>query len=242
MVKIPAGTFLMGSPVEEYGRLNDELQHKVTLTKDFWIGKYEVTQSQWRALTNENPAAIIDAAHPVEQVSWHDAKEFCDKLNEKFQKELPTGYKFNLPTEAQWEYACRAGTNTALNNGLNLSSYRHACPHMDKVGWYKGNFGGVRSHKKVGKKQPNAWGLYDMHGNVSEWCLDTFDDYTEDDAIDPVAKSFSLRRALRGGCWSFAARHCRSASRQKGMASRRFSHVGFRLVLSYSVDKNSEKK
>ena len=240
MVKIPAGTFLMGAPLGELGRRNNEMLHKVTITKAFWIGKYEVTQAQWRALLNDNPSLYVGSDHPVEQVSWNDAKEFCDKLNEHFKNQLPDGYVFNLPTEAQWEYACRAGTATALNNGLNLTSLRHPCPHIDKVGWYTGN-SGVRGPKKVGGKKPNAWGLYDMHGNIQEWCLDSCDDYTAEDATDPLLDSFSFRRALRGGCWAFAAAHCRSASRQKGMATRRYAHVGFRLVLTPVVKENTEE-
>ena len=129
MVKIKPGTFMMGSSDGELGRsLNrDEKQHRVTLTKDYWLGKYEVTQGQWKAVMGNNPTLYFKKGdnYPVANVSWADAKNFCDKLNERYACKLPQGYRFDLPTEAQWEYACRAGTTTALNNGMNLSDERY---------------------------------------------------------------------------------------------------------------------
>ena len=120
LVKIPAGTFMMGSPENELGRDNDEKLHQVTLSKDYWLGKYQVTQAQWKAVMYNNPSEFKGDNRPVENVSWDAAKSFCDKLNKCYAGKLPQGYKFDLPTEAQWEYACRAGTTTALNNGTNL--------------------------------------------------------------------------------------------------------------------------
>ena len=230
MVKIKAGTFMMGSPENELGRLsNDETRHRVTLTKDYWLGKYEVTQAQYEAIMGNNPAYFKGGKRPVEQVSWNDAKDFCRKLNERYAGKLPAGYKFDLPTEAQWEYACRAGTTTALNNGTNLTSARGACSNLDEVGWYDKNYGS-NAHKEFGQKRPNNWGLYDMHGNVFEWCRDWYGSYTGD-ATDPLGPSSGSIRVFRGGSWSFCARFCRSANRDDWNPGDRASYLGFRLAL-----------
>ena len=170
MVKIKAGMFLMGSPWGEKGHFKDEDEHRVTISKPFLIGKYEVTQKQYQAVMGDNPSHFKGEDRPVEKVSWNDANLFCDKLNELLAKELPKGYRFDLPTEAQWEYACRAGTNIALNNGRNLTCAYGLCPDLDEVGWFDKNSGG--HSRAVGEERPNAWGLYDMHGNVWEWCRD----------------------------------------------------------------------
>ena len=229
MVKIKAGTFTMGSPKGELGRGSDETQHQVTLTKDYWLGKFEVTQAQYEAIMGNNPSFFKGSNRPVE-VSWEDAKEFCNTLNERYAGKLPTGYRFDLPTEAQWEYACRAGTTTALNNGTNLTSDIGKCSNLNEVGWYTGNRGSF-GHKAVGQKRPNNWGLYDMHGNVEEWCRDWYDDYTGD-ATDPTGPTSRRKRVLRGGDWqSFAAKYCRSAHRSKCSPGYRNADLGFRLAL-----------
>ena len=246
LIKCPAGSFMMGSPVDEYlimklelpevfelhkGLFNFEYRetlHNVTLTKSFYIGKYEVTQSQYSALMDKNPSEFIGANNPVEMVSYEDAKAFCDKMNLKYSNILPKGYKFDLPTEAQWEYACRAGTNTELNNGKILSE-----ANLNEVAWCFGNSGKI-THE-VGQKKPNAWDIYDMHGNVEEWCRDWYGDYPKEDVRDPLGStkkdkgSFHVYRG--GGCES-GGWFCRSASRGSFLyLYKGFSPIGFRLAL-----------
>ena len=177
----------------------------------------------------KNPSLYKGGNCPVEQVSWKDAKEFCNKLNERYAGKLPTGYRFDLPTEAQWEYACRAGTTTALNNGTNLTSEKGECSNLNEVGWYDKN-NGSDGHKAVGQKRPNNWGLYDMHGNVWEWCRDWFDDYTGD-STDPTGPTSASRRVSRGGGWCSYAKNCRSADRLSYSPVERRSYLGFRLAL-----------
>ena len=226
MVKIPAGTFMMGSPKNELGRFDDEKQHQVILSKDYYLGKYPVTQIQWHAMMGNNPSKFKgDNNRPVETVSWNEAKEFCDELNKRYAGKLPYGYKFDLPTEAQWEYACRAGIKTALNSGNNLQ-HEYSCRHLTKVAWYLEN----NTHS-VGQKRTNAWGLCDMHGNVYEWCRDWYGDYGNDAVTDPAGPQSGSRRVCRGGSWNFVARKCRSACRGSGSPSYCDCYVGFRLAL-----------
>ena len=229
MIKIKAGTFNMGSPHAEKGRYNDEKQHQVTLTKDYWLGKFEVTQAQWQAVMGYNPSNFKGDTRPVEKVSWNDAKEFCNKLNEKYAGKLPEGYKFDLPTEAQWEYACRAGTTTALNNGKNLTDEKYNCKNLAEVAWYYYRDKENQTHP-AGLKHPNALGLYDMHGNVWEWCRDWHAGY-EGDSTDPVGPSSGSNRVIRGGSWSDYARNCRSAYRYNYGPGSRYNALGFRLAL-----------
>ena len=230
MVKIKAGTFTMGSPEGEPGHDRDEKQHQVTLTRDYWMGKFEVTQAQWQAVMGNNPSSYKGDNRPVERVSWNEAKEFCDKLNEKYAGKLPAGYKFDLPTEAQWEYACRAGTTTALNNGTNLTSLMGSCSNLNEVGWYEKNCSRYVGHKTVGQKRPNNWGLYDMHGNVCEWCRDWYASYSGD-ATNPVGPSSGSCRVFRGGSCSDCAEYCRSEFRRYWGPDNRFFTLGFRLAL-----------
>ncbi|MBQ4328132.1 MAG: SUMF1/EgtB/PvdO family nonheme iron enzyme [Lentisphaeria bacterium] len=229
MVKIKAGTFTMGSPAGELGRSNDEQQHQVTLTQDYWLGKFEVTQTQWQALMGNNPSNYKGDDRPVEQVSWNDAKEFCNKLNTIYAGKLPAGYKFDLPTEAQWEYACRAGTTTALNNGKNLTDEKYNCENLAEVAWYDYQNKENQTHP-IGQKRPNNWGLYDMHGNVWEWCRDWYGSYNGD-AVDPVGPSSGSFRVIRGGSWNYFARNCRSADRSYDSPGNRNNDLGFRLAL-----------
>ena len=227
MVWCPPGAFLMGSPEGELGRWDDEVQHRVTLTKGFWMAKYELTQEQYKALMGSNPANFKGPKRPVEQVSWDEAMAYCQKLNSKFSSSLPSGYVITLPTEAQWEYACRAGTTSALNSGRELTSAIGFCGNLDQVAWYVGNSGG-QTHE-VGQKQANAWGLYDMHGNVWEWCSDWYGSYGGD-ATDPVGPSTGSYRVNRGGSWLHYARLCRSACRYSYTPDFRNGNLGFRPV------------
>ena len=231
MIWIEPSAFVMGSPTNELGRWNDETQHYVSLSEGYWIGQYEVTQAQYQAVMGTNPSHFKGADLPVEQVSWFDAKEFCKKLTEreKAAGRLPAGYEYTLPTEAQWEFACRGWTLTALNNEKNLSD-EEECPEVDEAGWYEFN---SNMTQPVGKKQANNFGLFDMHGNVCEWCLDWFDDYpTGATAADPTGPDTGTERVHRGGCWYYEANECRSAFRNCMDPNDEDRTIGFRVVLS----------
>ncbi len=243
--KIPAGTFIMGSPEDEVGRDSDEKQHEVTLTQDYYIGVFECTQKQWELVMGSNPANYIGACCPVENISYDmirgqsatagagwpayghavDADSFMGKLQAK------TGLMFDLPTDAQWEYACRAGMPTALNSGKNLTSTTQDAS-MDEVGRYNYNKddgkGGYSQHTTVGSYLSNAWGLYDMHGNVWEWCLDWYTNYLSATESDPSGPNTGTGRVLRGGRWSSDAYRCRSAARDRYNTS--YNGIGLRLV------------
>ena len=231
MIYCAPGSFTMGSSTNELGRIDQEDLHKVTLTQGFWLGKYEVTQAQYQAIMGTNPSYFKGADLPVEYVAWEDAMEFCAKLTEieKAAGRLPKGYEYTLPTEAQWEYACRAGTTTALNSGKNLSS-EEKCPEMDEVGWY--GYNTANKTHPVGQKLPNAWGLYDMHGNVLEWCLDLYNTrgYPSSEVIDPIGTT-GIMRVVRGGSYARSdAGRCRSAYRLSGTIG--FRDSGFRVALA----------
>jgi formylglycine-generating enzyme required for sulfatase activity/tRNA A-37 threonylcarbamoyl transferase component Bud32 len=225
----PGGSFMMGSPKSETERSDGETQHRVTLTKGFWIGKTEVTQLQWETVMGNNPSRFKGADMPVETVSWDDCQAFIGKLNAKLEtvstfantltadKNLKLG-KFRLPTEAEWEYACRAGT-TGTYAGV-----------LADMGWYFDNSGNA-THA-VGLKKANAWGLYDMHGNVWEWCQEWYGDYPSSDVTDPAGPASGVNRIFRGGCWFGNAWYCRSAYRGWNRQDFRFSFLGFRLVVS----------
>ena len=210
----PAGTFTMGSPESEDGRDGDETQHQVTLTRGFWLGETPVTQKQWKSVMGDNPSVFKGANLPVEEVSWNDCQEFIQKVNAA----LNCGAR--LPTEAEWEYACRAGTSGAYGGTGEL----------DELGWYDKN-SGDKTHP-VGQKKPNAWGLYDMHGNVWEWCSDWYGDYPSGSVTDPTGPSSGSSRVLRGGSWGCNARDCRSASRGRDYPGFRDYYGGFRLLCS----------
>jgi eukaryotic-like serine/threonine-protein kinase len=208
-VLIPAGEFLMGEDKND----DEKPVHKVTISRSFEMGKYEVTQAKWEAVMGNNPSNFKGEALPVEQVSWSDAQEFIKKLNAKND-----GYTYRLPTEAEWEYACRAGTTGDYAGEL------------DKMAWYKNN-SDSRTHP-VGEKQPNDWGLYDMHGNVWEWCSDWYDSeyYGRSSGVDPKGPSSGSLRVKRGGSWFYDAAYCRSAYRSRSAPVGRFSSYGLRLV------------
>ncbi|MBP5760319.1 MAG: SUMF1/EgtB/PvdO family nonheme iron enzyme, partial [Verrucomicrobia bacterium] len=226
---IEPGTFMMGSPEDELDRDDDETQHQVTLTCGYWIGRYPVTEAQYKAVIGSCPSNRGDN-HPVYYVSWNSATNFCAKLTaiEREAGRLPEGYEYTLPTEAQWEYACRAGTTTALNSGKNLSD-KEQCPEMDEAGWYGGN--AAMTHP-VGQKKPNAWGLYDMHGNVTEWCLDWYGDYPTSAVTDPTGPDTGSDRVRRGGGWNSYASWCRSANRNYGTPVHIDNVRGFRVALA----------
>jgi len=218
MVWIPPGTFTMGSPEREQGRDNDEKEHRVTLTKGFWMGRYEVTQEQWQAVMGSNPSEFKGAKHPVEQISWDDCQTFVKKLNERLQTADSRQQTFRLPTEAEWEYACRAGTTEPYAGDL------------DAMGWYD-KISESKTHP-VGRKQPNDWGLYDMHGNVWEWCQDRGGDYPEGPVTDPQGAPSGSFRVFRGGSWDFIATGCRSANRLRYVPVYRYDDLGVRVVLA----------
>ena len=227
LVWIPSGTFTMGSPLSEGGYSNERPAHMVTISKGFWLGKTLVTQGQYQAVMGINPSdfTTVGADAPVDTVSWDDAMEFCRKLTEQERAagRLPKGYAYTLPTEAQWEYACRAGTTGALYGNL------------DDIAWYYGNSGD--STHPVGQKQPNAFGLYDMIGSVWEWCSDWFDnDYSDANVTDPVGPDSGANRVVRGGWWGLTAVYCRSAFRSDYDPSIHFNFLGFRLALAPSFE------
>ncbi len=218
-VWIPPGTFVMGSLPGEPVRLENETPHRVTLTKGFYLGVHPVTQAQWRAVMGNNPSRVKAANHPVEMVSWDSCVVFCKKLRQL------TGKRFRLPTEAEWEYACRAGTTTAYHSGNGLEALR-------QVGWcsYDEVPGSAGMTQPVGLLQPNAWGLWDMHGNVWEWCRDWYAPY-EGDAIDPIGPCFGTARVLRGGSWYYGPNDCRSARRVRKEPATRYADIGCRILL-----------
>ena len=234
-VYIKAGKFMMGSPSNERGRENDEKYHEVTLTKGFYIQATEVTQGHWKAMMGNNPSWFITCGDdcPVEDVSWNDVQVFIRKLNLRENKN-----RYRLPTEAEWEYAARAGSITAFANGDISETDCGYDPNLDAVGWYCGN-SKDKTHP-VAKKKANAWGLYDMHGNVWEWCQDWYGDYPSGAVINTKGASSGSYRVSRGGCYSFSydAKSCRSARRGRSRPGSRLDFVGFRLVRSIdSADK-----
>ena len=245
LIWISSGTFMMGSPEDELGAGGDETRHQVTLTKGYWLGKYEVTQEQYEAVMGENPSRFKGADQPVESVSWKDAMAFCEKLTEREQAagRLLQGYEYTLPTEAQWEYACRAGTMTAFNNGTNIETDEEVygeCPNLDPLGWYWCN-SESKTHP-VGQKRPNDWGLYDMHGNVFEWCLDAKNRYPETPVVDPVQEDTEPYYAVRGGSYSYyddGAKYCRSAARSVRLNTSTSMSLGFRVALVKKGNKDT---
>ncbi len=217
MIYVAPGSFTMGSPTSEKGRNDDETRHRVTLTKGFWLGKYEVTQAQWQSVMGENPSKFKGANRPVEKVSWEDCQRFIAKVNAEARRQFGGGAR--LPTEAEWEYACRAGSTGPYGGNGNL----------DDMGWYSGN-SGDETHP-VGQKQANAWGYYDMHGNVCELCEDWYGDYGSA-MTDPTGPASGVLRVLRGGGWLNRARLCRSALRFWDGPGVRSDDCGFRLCCS----------
>ena len=224
----PAGTFLMGSPTSEADRGGAETQHKVTLTKGFWLLETSVTQGMYRAITGSNPSCFGPADNlPVESVSWYDCQAFCESLNAL--NVAPAGFEFRLPSEAEWEYACRAGTTTPYFWGSTLNGNKANCDgNLPYGGVSEGRY--LKKTSAVGSYTPNAWGLYDMHGNVWDWCADWYGKYDAASQTDPTGPSSGSGRVLRGGSWYLDAGHCRSANRDAYDPSNRSFNFGFRLA------------
>jgi len=224
-VYIPPGTFTMGSPEDEPGRFDGETQHEVTLTQGFYMQTTEITQGQWKAVMGDNIAWYNNCGDdcPAENTSWFDVQDFIDKLNAKDEG------TYRLPTEAEWEYAARAGTTTAFASGEITETEDEYDPNLDIMGWYIYN--SDYQPQPVAQKKPNAWGLYDMHGNVWEWVADWYGDYPDSAVTDPTGPSSGEFRVLRGGCYANPARGCRSANRYKFNPEKRIFYIGFRLVL-----------
>lgn len=250
LMPIAAGSFMMGSPSGESGRDSDETPHRVTISRAYWLGATEVTVGQWRSFVNEtgyrteaetgdgmyvyeggswskkagtswrNPSLSQTDDHPVVGVSWNDIQAYAKWLTERERAagRLPAGYAYTLPSEAQWEYACRAGTTGAYAGDL------------DAMAWYSSNSGST-THA-VGQRRANAWGLYDMHGNVWEWCSDWFGDYPSGSVTDPAGANSGSVRVYRGGSWGDTAASARSANRNWVSPGLRNSLLGFRLALS----------
>jgi len=222
LARIPSGTFLMGSPEGEKDRSENEgPQHEVTMSKAFYMGIYEVTQQQYTRIMGNNPSYDQKRRNPVERVTWNEAVEFCRKLSQQ------TGRTVRLPTEAEWEYACRAGTKTRFNCGDTIDRNRANC-------W--GRWGILTERAKtVGSYKPNEWGLCDMHGNVWEWCADAFDQgyYTKGERTDPQGPLTETHRyrVLRGGMFGSDPQDCRSARRDWNDPTYRLTSIGFRVVV-----------
>jgi len=224
-VYIPPGTFMMGSPINESGRDKDEKQHRVTLTKGFFMQTTEVTQGHWLAVMGNSPSYINNCGDdcPVKDVSWDDVQKFIRQLNQ-----LEGENNYRLPTEAEWEYACRAGSMTAFANGVISALECGYDSSLDAIGWYCGN--AIKKTHSVAKKKPNAWGLYDMHGNVFEWCQDWYGDYPSGSVTDPTGQLSGSYRVFRGGGLNFGARLSRSADRLSFTPGHRLNYIGFRIL------------
>ncbi|MFN5467279.1 MAG: formylglycine-generating enzyme family protein [Pirellulaceae bacterium] len=228
LVRIPGGKFTMGSPVTEAGRDSDERLQEVSIPKGFYLGAFEVTQGEYRRLTGNNPSYFNSAspfdqstALPVERVTWEEAAQFCRRLSE-IPEERSAGRVYRLPTEAEWEYACRAGSPTAFCFGDDANQ-------LSEFAWYAANSKGV-THP-VGSKTPNDWGLYDMHGNVWEWCSDWYSEYPKGDKASSAIKHPRTDRVLRGGGWGLGAAFCRSAYRAGAGPNGRGLNAGFRVAM-----------
>jgi formylglycine-generating enzyme required for sulfatase activity len=233
LVLIPKGTFMMGSPERE-----DEPQHQVTISKDYYLGVTEVTQGQYEKVIGKNPSRFQKSSrfqefrvrgsdtsmYPVEDVWWKEAEEFCKKLSD-LPEEKKAGRVYRLPTEAEWEYACRAGSKSAYSFGESSKS-------LGDYAWFYENSNG-QTHP-VGEKKANAWGLYDMQGNVWEWCSDWYGQYPKGAVSDPVGPREGSFRVIRGGSYFSEAANCRSANHNRHDPSDRFHYYGFRVALSPS--------
>ena len=218
---IPPGEFVMGSPESEPGRWDSEIQHLVRITKPFYLSVHGVTQAQYEQVMGSNPSRSEGPTKPVEQVNWNEAVAFCGKLS------VQEGVEYRLPTEAEWEYSCRAGTTTAYSFGNDVSG-------LGEYAWYKDNSSDI-THP-VGSLKPNAWGLFDMHGNVWEWCQDRYGKYeTEQVLVDPKGPASGSTRVLRGGAFVAHPENVRAADRGSHLPGDRYLLIGFRLARTYPL-------
>ena len=230
MVWIPPGQVLVGSPLDERGRNSDEgPQTEVAITRGFWLGQHEVTQGEYAAIMGQNPSTFQgDTNRPVEKVSWHDAVEYCARLIQRAQAEgtLPSGYVYRLPTEAEWEYACRAGSTAPYSFGDDPAERE-----LPRHAWFAANSGWT-THP-VGQLEPNAFGLHDMHGNVLEWCLGLWNDTYPGGRVDNYnGPDRGWLRVARGGSWLYGPEFARSANRDDYGPGNRCSDLGFRVALA----------
>jgi formylglycine-generating enzyme required for sulfatase activity len=232
LARIPAGQFIMGSPVTEAGHEADEWPRTtVILAADFWMSIYEITQAQYRNIMGTNPSWFSTYnTLPVEQVSWDEASEFCHRLTEHEDQagRLPAGYAYRLPTEAEWEYAARAGSTNQFSYGDDPGYAKISDYAWDKYS----SFGTTHA---VGTKKPNGWGLYDLSGNVLEWCLDWYGDYPGGQVRNPTGPAEGDFRVMRGGSFYDTGEFCRPAFRLYDWTDDRFYNVGFRVVLAQKV-------
>ena len=227
MVWIKPGKFLMGSRTDEVARDNDETQHWVTLTQGFWMSSHEVTQAEYQNVIGINPSSFTgDTNRPVETVSWNEAVDYCTALTnaERNANRIPSDWEYHLPTEAEWEYCARAGANARYGHGDDLGYTA-----LGNYAWYADNSGDT-THP-VEQKLANAWGLFDMHGNVYEWCHDRSADYPAGSAIDPQGSTTSNQRIYRGGTWKYQAWICRAANRLEYPPTLKYDYLGFRVSL-----------
>jgi formylglycine-generating enzyme required for sulfatase activity len=220
-VWIPPGSFLMGSPTNEVGRSSREIQHSVELDQGFLMSAHEVTQAQYESVMSSNPSRFRGANLPVETVTWFDAVEYCERLTfrQRLAGSIAMQQEYRLPTEAEWEYAARAGTESSRYGPMEL------------IGWYGLN-SNSRTHA-VGEKEPNQWGLYDMIGNVREWCSDWLGDYSTSNVLNPTGPISGTSRIQRGGSWDYPAQDCRAATRFFSEPEGLNNNLGFRVVLSW---------
>jgi formylglycine-generating enzyme required for sulfatase activity len=222
-VFIPPGTFTMGSPQNELGRYDNELQRQVTLDQGYYLQTTEVTQGQWSAIMHKNPSHFKKCGDdcPVENISYYDIKAYINKLNTKDQER-----NYRLPTEEEWEYAARAGSTTAFANGDISETECSYEPNLNLVGWYCYN--SEQKTHPVALKNPNDWGLYDMHGNVWEQCVNWYAEYK--DGINPKEPMLGQIRVIRGGAWYLGAKDCRAATKDWFSLGEENNSTGFRLI------------
>jgi uncharacterized protein (TIGR02996 family) len=222
---IPPGTFLMGSPRWESQRQSSETWHRVTLSRAFWMGVHPVTQEQWRAVKDSNPSTYPGDTRPVESISWDDCQDFCRRLSQC------EGQAYRLPTEAEWEYACRSGTTTPYSFGEKVSPEQAS---RWQTSWQSAG-------RSLENLPPNRWGLQDLHGTLWQWCQDWYGSYPHEDVIDPQGPTTGAIRVLRGGSWGSYLWWCRSASRCSFASTLDLSYSGFRVVLSANEGKEGSR-
>lgn len=220
-VLIPAGVFMMGCDKdrEKCSQANESPRHEVIISRPFYMGKYEVTQAEWMAVMGSNPSKFKGNTRPVENVSWNEIQEFIRKLNQMERTD-----RYRLPTEAEWEYAARAGSSAVYSFGSDVEQ-------LEKYAWYGEDRNSGSTHP-VGQLEPNRWGLYDIHGNVSEWVQDWYDSYSEGTQMDPKGSSSGEYRVLRGGSWYHDVESSRSTYRGTRWPYDRYETYGFRVALS----------